>query len=379
MNELSLDEDDRSRVETRLHLEILKQAVRDAPQSQQARLGLAAAYRELGHPDQAGRWGALTEGWATQFELDRFARLLGASAVGASEIRSFLWLPSGATLPESVTDLIAGPAADYQAEFGIRGRSSSRELSLAGSGAGVVGWLAGGAGALSLVTVLAVYFVALAGQPVAPLIARIGGTAVVAFALAALAAWIITRTLDRRRQRGRSARYAATGGAPSWPRLPEGLSAQLAAVDRSTAGGISYAPSQVTLRSGETIDRVCFVAAEEFIENWGRHHVPSSFIDPSDIASIESSPTRLPAPLANKLYAEGESGMGYTIFTVGLADGTRIPYLTGNVVDFPQWPAGVGPADVVDVFPHEGREFFQTVDYPETQKSAPFQWIPYAR
>jgi hypothetical protein len=198
MSDLPLNEDDRRRAETRLHLEMLKRALHDDPLSLDARLALAAAYRELGLPDQAGRWGALTDGWATEIERDRFARLLGASGVGKSEIRSFLLLPSGAPVPSSVTDLIAGPAADYQVEFGIRGRTFSQPPTVAAGLA--ASWLASGAGAVSLITVLAVYFVALTGNPLAPFIARLGGAGVVAFALAAVAAWAISRALDRRRR-----------------------------------------------------------------------------------------------------------------------------------------------------------------------------------
>jgi hypothetical protein len=51
----------------------------------------------------------------------------------------------------------------------------------------------------------------------------------------------------------------------------------------------------------------------------------------------------------------GESGMGYTIFTVVFADGSRQAYSCGNAVDFIRYPEGAGPKDVVDVLPHEGR------------------------
>lgn len=212
MSDRPLSEEDRRRSETRLQLAILKAAVHDDPMSEQPRLALAAAYRELRLPDQAGRWGALTEGWATDIERDRFARLLGASAVGKSEIRAFLLLPSGASVPASVTALIQGAAADYQVEFGISGRLGSRPPTPAARAGGAASWLAGGAAATALVTVLAVYFVAVTANPLAPFIARIGGAGVVAFALAAVAAWAISRALDRRRQRGRSAPYVTAGG-----------------------------------------------------------------------------------------------------------------------------------------------------------------------
>ena len=52
--------------------------------------------------------------------------------------------------------------------------------------------------------------------------------------------------------------------------------------------------------------------------------------------------------------------MGYTVFTVVFK--TAIPflrrrktYLTGNAVDFIEYPLGAGPEDVVSVLPHVGR------------------------
>ena len=79
-----------------------------------------------------------------------------------------------------------------------------------------------------------------------------------------------------------------------------------------------------------------------------------------DVASIAESPSRLPARFANELYAAGESGMGYTVFTVVFK--TAIPflrrrktYLSGNAVDFIEYPFGTGPSDVASVLPHVGR------------------------
>ena len=71
------------------------------------------------------------------------------------------------------------------------------------------------------------------------------------------------------------------------------------------------------------------------------------------------SPHRLPPAIADRLYVEGESGMGYTIFTLIMRDGSRLPRVTGNWVDFPALPNGVTTADVVDVLPHAGREHYR--------------------
>ena len=71
--------------------------------------------------------------------------------------------------------------------------------------------------------------------------------------------------------------------------------------------------------------------------------------------ALAESPRRLPARFANKLYASGESGMGYKIFTVVFADGYHQSYSSGNAVDFIRYPEGLGPTDLVEVLPHEGR------------------------
>jgi hypothetical protein len=74
-----------------------------------------------------------------------------------------------------------------------------------------------------------------------------------------------------------------------------------------------------------------------------------------EIKMLIESPTRLPAKFANKLYKSAESGMGYTIFTVNFNDGTRLPIITGNAIDFIEYPDGKGPKDVKSISCHEGR------------------------
>ena len=159
--------------------------------------------------------------------------------------------------------------------------------------------------------------------------------------------------------------------------LPAELKKQLDVVERSLDGSLSYAPCRVTLRSGEVLERVILAESTSVQSHWGSDLALGS-PGVAEIAAIESSPWRLPARLASKLYDAGESGMGYAIFTLVLRDGTRLPYLTGNLVDFPHWPEGVNPADAVDVLPHEGREHFQERSHPDTQGPATSCWILYS-
>jgi hypothetical protein len=128
--------------------------------------------------------------------------------------------------------------------------------------------------------------------------------------------------------------------------------------------GVTYYPCIVTLNDGTLLDRVCLVPQASWIKLWGiypgQDHGKSE-VQLSDISSIADSPSRLPARFANELYAAGESGMGYAVFTVVFSgpipgSGSRQAYVSGNAVDFIDYPEGKGPGDVVSVLPHVGRD-----------------------
>jgi len=97
-----------------------------------------------------------------------------------------------------------------------------------------------------------------------------------------------------------------------------------------------------------------------------------------EVVHIEDSPRRLPPALANKLYAAGESGMGNTVFTVVIRGGSRLPFVVGNAVDFPQWPPGADPNDAVDVEPHVEREEFRNRPPRRTESAADYAWCLYS-
>jgi len=112
-------------------------------------------------------------------------------------------------------------------------------------------------------------------------------------------------------------------------------------------------PCSVVTRSGECIDRIYVIAADEWLYYWGPYPdsemTPGFVVDVRDIAEISESPYRLPAGLAEQLYRMGETGMGYYEFTLFLQDGRRIGCQTGNAVDFPPLPSDAVGADVVRV------------------------------
>jgi hypothetical protein len=162
-----------------------------------------------------------------------------------------------------------------------------------------------------------------------------------------------------------------------YPPLSTDLQAQLAAFAPSRAGGLDYWPSRVVLVDRTEQDRVVIAAAPPYIKWWGvwPEDDPGKRALPLEqVAVVRESDKRLPAVLADKLYAEGESGMGYYVFTVVLRDDRRLPFVTGGVVDFPALPAGIVTDDIVDVLPHIGGEHFQARAPATGESAADYTW-----
>ena len=155
---------------------------------------------------------------------------------------------------------------------------------------------------------------------------------------------------------------------PSFPPIPRKLYDELRRVPASRDGEMEYRPCAVTLDDGRELSCVYVVDHKPYIRVWGvypegdpgKRSVPIT-----SVRRIVDSPNRLPAPLADELYRAGESGMGYTVFTVEFRDGSRQAYVTGNAVDFVDPPTGLRASDAVRVLPHEGRERakHESVDY----------------
>jgi hypothetical protein len=153
--------------------------------------------------------------------------------------------------------------------------------------------------------------------------------------------------------------------------LPEHIRAGLDGIDPSRDGDLVYHPCRVFLKSGEGFDTVYIVPEKPYLKHWGVYPEDDKgkrWIRIEDVAEVEDSPTRLPARFADELCRKGESGMGYTIFTVVFADGQRQACVTGNAVDFVRYPPGKGQRDVVAVIPHEGRRDDSLV------KAPPWYW-----
>ena len=59
--------------------------------------------------------------------------------------------------------------------------------------------------------------------------------------------------------------------------------------------------------------------------------------------------------------------------TVVFTDGTRIPFVHGNAIDFIKFPDGKNKNDIKDVFPHKGRNEKNLVQGPD------YYWCLYSK
>jgi hypothetical protein len=115
LNEASLAWDDGRKSES---LQLMKLAIRKDPSLLAVRRMLAERYRQMGHPDQAGRWGIVFDGWTTDVECDRLARLLASSGVAERHTSRFLLFPKKAP-PRDLSGLLAESVGRYRERFGI--------------------------------------------------------------------------------------------------------------------------------------------------------------------------------------------------------------------------------------------------------------------
>ena len=162
------------------------------------------------------------------------------------------------------------------------------------------------------------------------------------------------------------------GETRSYPALPDHLKLQLKNV--AVSGGF-YRPCDVTLHDGSVVERVYVVPADRYIAEWGvwpAEDPAKEEVDILSVAAIRDSSSRLPAKFANELYRAGESGMGYTIFTVRFKDGSSLATGTGNAVDFIAYPQGQSSSAVKRVIPHLGR------NDPQISSAPDYRWCLYS-
>lgn len=109
-------------------------------------------------------------------------------------------------------------------------------------------------------------------------------------------------------------------------------------------------PCAVTLIDGTVYERA-------YCNYHARYSDAGDWINPENVAEIRESPYRLPVHLARKLYAAGESGMGYLFYRLQFRSQPDVVFLGGNYrFDFPDLPEEYDMRDVVDLKPHDGRD-----------------------
>jgi hypothetical protein len=146
-------------------------------------------------------------------------------------------------------------------------------------------------------------------------------------------------------------------------------------IEPSQDGDILYYPCRVLLKDGVVLDTVYVEPEGSYLKAWGIYPEDDEgkqWIRIDDVVEIQSSPVRLPARFANEVYRLGESGMGYVVFKVVLADGQEQACVSGNAIDFIRYPPGKSPADVVGISPYDGPRDNSLI------KGPPYYWCLYS-
>lgn len=141
--------------------------------------------------------------------------------------------------------------------------------------------------------------------------------------------------------------------------LSADLENQLKRIVPSSDGNIKYYPCAVKLGDGSMIENVYILPAQDYINEWGiwpEDDEGKYKINITEVSEILESPNSMPAKFSNQIYKAGESGMGNTVFTVVFNDNSSHAYVTGNAVDFINYPPGKSKNDIEKVLPHKGRE-----------------------
>jgi hypothetical protein len=130
------------------------------------------------------------------------------------------------------------------------------------------------------------------------------------------------------------------------------------------------------LRDGSWVEHVYFAEAESWYLNWGAwpdEDAGKRWVDLTEVVAVDRSPDRLPPEFERVIDEAGESGMGYSLFSVQFADGTSAAYCTGNAVDFIPYPDGQSEATVAGVLPHAGR------NDPDLRYGLDYAWCLFSR
>lgn len=192
--------------ERRGALESLKTSIRENPDATELRRALAELYRDLGCPDQAGRWGISIDGWTTPTERDRLARLIASSWVARTDLEKFLQLTVSADALPDLHALMEGSVESYRNQYDLdeEPRESWNDRLYFGS---VIAWVS--TVALWLLAMMAVYAVAVFELTDPRSFARFVGGCVISAGSASLVITSVAAAVDRRP--GMAAAFGVSG------------------------------------------------------------------------------------------------------------------------------------------------------------------------
>jgi hypothetical protein len=198
----------------------LTDRVRGTGADSAVRRDLAELHRLASRPDQAARWGILIDGWTTDYERDRLARVIAASGrVLERDVLAYVGAPPGEPAPRAVRELLPVIVA-YRNGRRTRAATGARRLSRRGVAtrqgrlralALALGW---SAPALLLVSWFTAWIAALSGEMIGrPQVVSAGAWVLVAVtaALLGLAALANAATIAGDGRRAAAAVWTASG------------------------------------------------------------------------------------------------------------------------------------------------------------------------
>jgi hypothetical protein len=116
-------------------------------------------------------------------------------------------------------------------------------------------------------------------------------------------------------------------------------------------------PCEVSLKDG-SFHGICLAWENKRYSDLG------NWINPNQVDDIRELNSRMPGIFSREIHDAGESGMGYHIYVVELADGNSFVHVAGNLtIDLLNLPTGYTSSDVTNVRPHAGRERSRTEGY----------------
>ncbi|AWB86001.1 DUF6584 family protein [Mycetocola zhujimingii] len=150
LDPLTLSQQLRRDGNVRLALNVLKNAAWADPGDLRVRRALAEMYREMGYPDQAGRWGIVLDGWTTAKEKEELVKDIAYR--GEDDLVKFLNLPSGPHTFPDLHDLLAGPVKKYMEPSSGRWRETLFGIAAIGWSVSTIAFLIGSIAVTVLVT-----------------------------------------------------------------------------------------------------------------------------------------------------------------------------------------------------------------------------------